>query len=420
MDSARWLEAGEPKVALQPGGRRGVMLLAGLALAAAWAHQPAAVFLLLAVIALASVARLWADRALEHVSCTFELPEDRAFPDDRLRLRLRAANQKLLPLACLRVRCAVPPALTPAGSARAWPYLDRGGYLQGASVVAWHSQVTWEFELECRARGVYGLGPLELAGADPFGLYVERILLRETAGVVVYPRIVALRRLGFPLAAGFGVSQRRRALEEDPSRAAGVRAYRPGDPLRRVHWKATARQRELQVRLLEPAAAPLLMLVLASDTFDFPWTRYREDLFELAVSALASIAWRALEDGWQVGCLANTCQPIRLQPASAPPQLREILEGLARATPGAEQPLTQLLRGSVGSLRQATYVVAAGRGTPRLRGLIEYLQVLRQPVVLLYGDDPPNARLRLPAYRLRQWDDLASTLEGPGEVFGGY
>ena len=44
---------------------------------------------------------------------------------------------------------------------------------------------------------------------------------------------------------------------EDPIRIAGARDYRPGDPLKRMHWKATARTGELQVRLVDPSTTAL-------------------------------------------------------------------------------------------------------------------------------------------------------------------
>jgi uncharacterized protein (DUF58 family) len=420
MEAARWLEAGEPLVSFGLGGRRGVLALLAVALFAAWSGNQAAVFLIVGVLALAGTARLWADGALRGIECRQELLEQRAFPGESVQVRLLVVNNKPLPLAWLRVRSAIPAALTPPNAPRRWPYLERGGYMQGMSALGWYSQAQWEFELPCRARGVYPVGPLELTAGDPFGFFGRRILLSERASVVVYPRIVPLRRLGFPLAAGLGASQRRRALQEDPSRTAGVRDYQPGDPLRRIHWKATARRGQLQVRQLEPAVAPLLMLVLASDTFDFPWTRYREDLFELAASALASIAWRALEDGWPVGLMASGKQPIKLPPASNPQQLVQVLEELARAEPTSHVTVAQLLaQGSASGGRTATYVLAAGRTTMALMLALERLQAARRPVVLLYGEDPPDSGARLPAYRLRQWDDLAATLEGSGETVGG-
>jgi uncharacterized protein (DUF58 family) len=416
MDAARWLEAGEPQSNLRLGGPRSFLALIGFALIGAWSGHQALVYLIVGLLGLVGLARLLADRALLDVTAHHELIDRRAFPDEQLRVRLVTTNRKALPLLWLRARSAVPPALTPVSARRRWPGLDRGGYLQGLAAMSWHSAAVWEFDLPCRARGVYRLGPIELLSGDPFGLYCRRRVEPAAGTVVIYPRIVPLRRLGFASAAELGQARPRRAIQDDPTRTAGVRSYRPGDPLRRVHWKATARSGELQLRILEPAATSPLMLVLAAETFDFPWTRYREDIFELAVSALASIAWRATEDGAQVGLLANTPLGTRVAPAAHPGHLTLILEALAHASPSSSVSLPVLLSPERRGLTPATYVIASGRGTPALSAGLARLQSARMPVTLLYGDDPPRDLPGLRGYRLRQWDDLATTLESSGEL----
>lgn len=419
MDTARWLQSGEPLATLRVGGRRGIVTLCGLALLAAWIERPAAVFAVAAFLTLVGAARLWADRALLGLHARHELLETRAFPGDSTTLRIVAEHDKLLPLAWVRIRSAIPPALTPPGARRGWPGLDRGGYLQGLAGLPPRGSAAWEFELPCRARGVHEIGPIELTSGDPFGFFARRAVESERCELVVYPRLVPLRQLGFARSAGFGAAQRRRALEDDPSRSAGVRDYRPGDPLRRIHWPASAHRGGLQVRVLEPAAAPALLLTLAADSFDFPWTRYREDLFELAASALASIAWRALEDGWQVGLLTNGAHEAVLLPASAPDQAPHVFEALARAQPGICRPVDALLARHAASVRRSTLALAIGRMTPALDRLLARLQTARQPFVLIYGEEPSGLPGRVPGYRLRHWDDLAMTLEGPGEALGG-
>ena len=42
-------------------------------------------------------------------------------------------------------------------------------------------------------------------------------------------------------------------LYEDPTRIAGVRPYEPGDPLNRIHWRATARTGTLHSKITEPS-----------------------------------------------------------------------------------------------------------------------------------------------------------------------
>ena len=96
-----------------------------------------------------------------------------------------------------------------------------------------------------------------------------------------------------------------------------------------------------------------------------------------------------------------------------------MLEELAYAEPASRLAVAQLLSEADPGGRPATYVLAAGRTTVGLMLALERLEMSRRPAVLLYGDEPPTSGPRLPAYHLRQWDDLAATLEGPGEVVGG-
>ena len=44
----------------------------------------------------------------------------------------------------------------------------------------------------------------------------------------------------------------------DPLRTVGVRDYHPEDSFRHLHWKATARAQQLQVRVFEPTTVTQL------------------------------------------------------------------------------------------------------------------------------------------------------------------
>jgi uncharacterized protein (DUF58 family) len=93
-------------------------------------------------------------------------------------------------------------------------------------------------------------------------------------------------------------------LYEDPTRIAGVRDYLPGDPLSRVHWRATARTGELHSKLYEPST-----IVGATILLDFHVTSHpkHHEPFrsELAVTAAASVANAVYEMGQQIGLVTN-------------------------------------------------------------------------------------------------------------------
>jgi uncharacterized protein (DUF58 family) len=100
----------------------------------------------------------------------------------------------------------------------------------------------------------------------------------------------------------------------------GVREYRSGDSLRRIHWKTSARRGELVVREFEPPGLKVLALLLDPD----PATQAAAD--QLARLA-ASEAWDCLRGGGRVHLWSPGLEPL------APWQARSIwavLEWLAR------------------------------------------------------------------------------------------
>lgn len=62
-------------------------------------------------------------------------------------------------------------------------------------------------------------------------------------------------------AGDMGVETMKRAME-DPSSPSDIRAWQQGDPLKRIHWKASARKRELMVRQFEEPALPDALVLM--------------------------------------------------------------------------------------------------------------------------------------------------------------
>lgn len=111
-------------------------------------------------------------------------------------------------------------------------------------------------------RGVYGAVGLELRAAAPLGLvWWKRTLtcpLPRVLEVGPCPADVAV-----PPPAGTGPEghESRSAPHRGDDLVRGSRDYRPGDPIKTVHWAASARHGELMVKEVEAAAAPPLTVV---------------------------------------------------------------------------------------------------------------------------------------------------------------
>lgn len=116
--------------------------------------------------------------------------------------------------------------------------------------------VTVEADVRPPRRGIYPVGPFVVAVEDPFGFAEATWALGEPDRLLVVPAVSALADSGPALLDGEGdahLLQRRVAGRDDDL---STREYRPGDALRRVHWRASARHGDLMVRQEEHRSHP--------------------------------------------------------------------------------------------------------------------------------------------------------------------
>jgi uncharacterized protein (DUF58 family) len=177
-------------------------------------------------------------------------------------------------------------------------------------------------------RGVVTSATAELEAAGPLGLvtWLRRVALALPAPLEVGPSPTPVRLddvLGVGRAAGDA------SFRGGPGRESvrGVRAYTAGDPIRSVHWPATARWGDVMVKEMEDPAAS--QLVIAVDL------RGEPDRTEGAASWAAGLAGAALRAGLPVTLLTAESHGPRVGPVSS--QV-EVGRRLARAVADAPPP----------------------------------------------------------------------------------
>ncbi len=119
------------------------------------------------------------------------------------------------------------------------------------------------YEVHCRARGVYPVGPAEVAATDPFGLSERRHRAGTTDRLVVYPRVEPLS--GLPDVRGLDPAVNAARPTFAPHGGEDfftLREYQVGDDLRKVHWPTSAKRDSLMIKQLEvPWQARALVLL---------------------------------------------------------------------------------------------------------------------------------------------------------------
>jgi len=111
-------------------------------------------------------------------------------------------------------------------------------------------------------RGRVRLGRLRVESSFPLGLFTAWTWTHPELECLVYPRPAPRGREGPPPAAEPGAAHDGRASGEEDF--AGLRAFRAGDPPRRIAWKAWARGGELVVKEYVGAARAPVVLDLAA------------------------------------------------------------------------------------------------------------------------------------------------------------
>ena len=291
---------------LNPLGELFVILLIVVVIVGAVAHEPliAAVGALAFVIAIAS--RIWAALSLEEITIDRTASVDHAFQDDEIEITFTIENRKPLPVPWLEINEYVPRGLLIEGHRAVEQAYLGGAELQASTSLGGYERIKVKRKLTALARGTYRLGKTRLRSGDLFGLYPSDAMLEHTPwSIYVYPTIKALPGFTLPARRPIGDSMSRDRSWDDPSRPAGVREYRPGDPIKRIDWKTTARRGDMFVRQFDPSVSEHAVIFAEAVTTSVPWEGYRSDVLEASMTAAASLANHALDLGYNVGLVTN-------------------------------------------------------------------------------------------------------------------
>lgn len=163
-----------------------------------------------------------------------------------------------------------------------------------------------DLEVPTHHRAVITVGPATTVRTDALGLVRRRRIWSGRTTVFVHPRTVP---------APAAVSGQVRDLEGRSLSAFAeanlafhtLRAYTPGDDVRRIHWRSTARTGRVVVRQDEDVRRTRTALVLAMDEREY---RGRRDI-ELAVSVFASIAAMEVRERRSLVAVAGGELPVQ-------------------------------------------------------------------------------------------------------------
>lgn len=189
-------------------------------------------------------------------------------------------------------------------------------------------------------RGAYVLGGLDVRVWRQGGWWARQLSLPLSEEVAVYPDVLAVRRWQLALRQGVRPlpGQRRARPPGAASAPAGLRDYLPGDDVRRIHWKATARRDHPVTTELEAERGQQVVVALdCGRLMTAPAGRLTK--LDHSVNAALLLAWAAQSQGDRVGLLTFDDR-VRafLAPRRGIGQVHRITEVLYRVEPSYAEP----------------------------------------------------------------------------------
>lgn len=154
------------------------------------------------------------------------------------------------------------------------------------------------YQVRSHVRGRHRLGPLTARVADPFGLATRDVVVDGTSSLLVLPRTVALQGLPAMRAGAGGEEEGSHRVMLHGESSVGVREYRDGDDLRRIHWPSTARTGTMMVRQEEQPGRRRALVLLDNQAASHVGSGGAGSL-EWSVSAAASVAVHLLAHDWE-------------------------------------------------------------------------------------------------------------------------
>ena len=210
--------------------------------------------------------------------------------------------------------------------------------IPGLAAAATHDEL---FAVPTHRRAVIVAGPAVSVRGDQLGLLRRIVRWTEAVELFVHPVTTRIASSAAGLMRDLEGEITKKITSDDISFHA-LRAYEPGDALRNVHWRTSARTGQLMVRQFEETRRTQLTIVHTADS------RYyaSEDEFELAVSVTASLALQVIRDGTGISVVSEklalrTATPVALLDASSRieavsdvfPTLREFARTATRRLP---------------------------------------------------------------------------------------
>lgn len=319
-------------------------------------------------------------RGMKNLTCQRRFSRPTAFEGETGEMVETVRNDGPYIIPWLRVECYVSPYLQFGKQENL--HVSSQTYYRSCFTLMPYQQIRRRHRVKFLRRGVYDLGNASLAAGDPLGLTRFWRDQQLTTPVVVYPRILEDAELPHPISRMMGELVSKDRLLTDPFLIRGIRPYMPGDLIRDIHWQATARTDELQVRVHDSTVCTRLMVVLNAQRFDNQWDDYipdkDKDQMEETIRLAASVCIHTIRSGLAVGFAANMPQThqgdsTRIVPGEGNAWEETLLDGFAHLQMHCSEKFVPLLDSLTG-YTDTDFLILSPYDSPSIQQALQKLK----------------------------------------------
>lgn len=234
-------------------------------------------------------------------------------------------------------------------------------------------------------RGIYFLGPFEVEIKDPFGIFNIIKKYEFKLKFVVLPRVYNID-VRLKARQQFGNIEAKNKAFEDYTNISQLRKYDYGDSIKRIHWKVSAKKRELYVKEFQVSAMSEVYILWDLDKNHFA-TDTKGIIDENCAECMLSITKFCLSNNIPVSMIDYNTGNVNIKGRTIK-DFKNFIEASLRTFPVYEKSLEDFLRLYKSIPYDVTFILITPYLNNVILGELADLRSSNRELIIYYVNDP--------------------------------
>lgn len=209
--------------------------------------------------------------------------------------------------------------------------------------------------LVAKYRGIHYLGPIDVEINDALGIFKFKRRIFSDKVIKIYPRVYDLMNFNLQSMQAYGTVTTKQKAYEDNTIVSDIRKYYPGDSIKKVHWKVSAKKGGIFVKNHEMNGSAVTNIFMDFNRDSFKGDNAKE-LEERTVEAGASIIAYMLKKAVPVELYVNSSKPNFTKGRDVK-EITKFLEVLCEVKPSASKRMAEVLEKRIRLISRGSSIV---------------------------------------------------------------